>query len=119
VWDELHTSDPQAAKSFYGEVFGWKSADMEVGDIVYTIFKRNGDADAGGLMKNPGDGQGPAAWTTYLATDDVDAMVAKATGLGATAHMPGDDVPGVGRIAVLSDPTGAMFGLFKPNQPAA
>lgn len=119
LWDELHTGDVDGAKSFYGEVFGWKSADMDVGEIVYTIFKRDGDVDAGGLMKNPGDGQGPAAWMTYLATDDVDATVAKATELGATVHMPGDDVPGVGRIAVLSDPAGAMFGLFKPNQPAA
>jgi uncharacterized protein len=117
VWDELLCTDVEGARSFYRELLGWTAIDMDMGEFVYTIFKRNGDKDAAGAMKKPEGTPGPpAAWLTYLATADVDASVQKATQLGATTFMPGTDVPNVGRLAVLQDPTGAAFGLFKPNQ---
>jgi predicted enzyme related to lactoylglutathione lyase len=78
------------------------------------MFKRDGDVDAAGLMRKPDEQPGPPAWLTYLGTDDVDATVAKAGELGGTALMPGMDIPNVGRFAVLADPTGAVFALFKP-----
>jgi hypothetical protein len=70
--------------------------------------------NAGGLMPKPEHVPGPAAWVTYLATDDVDATAAKAKQLGGSVLEPAFDVPSVGRIAVIADSTGAAVGLFKP-----
>ena len=121
VWDELLATDVEGAKSFYTEVFGWTTADMDMGETgVYTMFRRAGETDSAGLMQKPPDAPGPTAWLTYIATDDVDATVEKAGTLGASTLMAPMDIPGVGRIAVLADPTGAAFGLFKPSgSPAA
>jgi uncharacterized protein len=116
VWDELVTTDVAAAKRFYAEVVGWDSRDMDMGnDFTYTVFSSGGSDRAGG-MPQPADPAGaPPAWLTYLGTDDVDAAVEKARGLGATTvFMEPTDVPTVGRMAVLADPTGALVGLYKP-----
>jgi uncharacterized protein len=112
VWDELHTSDPGAAKSFYGEVFGWTSKDVDMGGgTTYTIFKRAGDTDAAGCFLL-GEGQPASYWLVYIGTNDVDGTAARAKELGATAIVEPADIPGQGRFSVLQDPAGAAFGLF-------
>jgi predicted enzyme related to lactoylglutathione lyase len=68
---------------------------------------------AGGLMKAPEPGM-PAQWLPYVVVEDVEATVAKAVKLGGKVCKAGFDIPEVGRIAVLSDPEGAVFGLIKP-----
>ena len=116
VWDELVTTDVEAAKRFYGEVVGWESRDMDMGNnFTYTVFS-SGGSDRGGCMPQPEGSQGaPPAWLTYLGTDDVDGAFEKARGLGVTTvFMEPLDVPTVGRLAVFVDPTGALVGLFKP-----
>jgi predicted enzyme related to lactoylglutathione lyase len=119
AWDELATSDVGAAKSFYGDVFGWTSRDMDMGGgMTYSIFERPGGGDAGGCMPLTEDMKShgvPPNWLTYIGTEDVDASADKAKELGATVHMPPTDIPNVGRFAVLMDPTGAAFALFKGN----
>ena len=115
VWDELLTTDADAAKSFYKEVVGWTTRDMEMSQGTYTIFQRAGEIDVAGCMARPEGMEAPPHWLPYLATADVDATVTNAKELGATAVMEGTDIPNVGRIAVLQDPTGAEFGLFKPS----
>jgi uncharacterized protein len=114
AWDELISDDVEASKRYYTSVVGWTTDEMDMGDFVYTIFKRREDdrGSAGLLPKQEGI-QMPNAWLTYLVADDVDATVTKAEQLGGTVYQPGFDVEGVGRIAVLGDPTGAAFGLFK------
>ena len=99
VWHELHARDVEAAKGFYGELFGWKTKSMDMGPMgTYTIFSA-GDQDVGGAMKL----QGPApAWLAYCTTPDVDAAVGRAKGKGAKVLMGPDNIPGVGRYAVLS-----------------
>ena len=114
VWDELMTSDVDAAKSFYGEVFGWTATEMEMGEMgTYTIFKRAGDADAAGCMTLPAGVEAPPHWMPYLAAGDVDATATQAKELGANVVQDPFDIPNVGRIAVVQDPAGAMFGLWK------
>jgi predicted enzyme related to lactoylglutathione lyase len=119
VWDELLTSDVEAAKRFYGEVFGWTTGDMAMGEQgVYTLFKRSGDTDAAGCMPIPPEAKArgvPPHWLTYLATDDIDATAARVAELGGTVLMAPWDVPTVGRLAVIADPTGAAFGLCRPS----
>ena len=117
VWDELMTSDPDAATSFYAEVFGWKSRAMDMGDMgTYTIFSRGEDADVGGCMRTPPGVEAPPHWLVYIGVDDVDATAARAKELGATVFQEPMDIPEVGRFAVVQDPAGAVFGLFRPNQ---
>ena len=115
VWDELQTSDPDAAKSFYTEVFGWGARDMEMGDMgSYTIFQRAAETDVGGCMRLPHGVQAPPHWLVYIGTDDVDGTVTKAKQLGANVFVEPMDIPnGIGRFAVLQDPAEAVFGLFK------
>jgi predicted enzyme related to lactoylglutathione lyase len=117
VWDELITSDVEAAKAFYTNVIGWTTADMDMGPAgVYTLL-RSGDVDRGGILNKPAEmAQAPDAWLVYMATDDIDATAARAAELGGQVFQPPFDVPGVGRLAVLADPTGAVFGIFKLNE---
>ena len=113
VWDELHTSDPAAAKSFYGEVFGWSSQDSDMGGMTYTIFKRAGGIDTAGCMQlEEGDVSSPN-WLVYIGTKDVDATTARAKELGGTIFVEPTDIPDMGRYSVLQDPAGAAFGLFQ------
>jgi predicted enzyme related to lactoylglutathione lyase len=115
VWDELLTTDVEAAKRFYGEVVGWESRDMDMGPGgVYTIFSAGG-ADRAGCMPRPENAaEMPPSWMTYLGTADVNATAAKAKELGANVLMEPFDVMTVGRLAVFADPTGAVVGLFEP-----
>ena len=113
VWDELHTSDVDGARSFYGEILGWTATDRDMGPMTYTIFERGEDQVAGcaGLMEGA---PGPH-WLPYIYSDDVKATAARAKELGATIHLEPEEIPTVGWIAVLQDPVGAAFGLFKPS----
>jgi predicted enzyme related to lactoylglutathione lyase len=116
VWDELATDDVEGAKSFYTEVFGWRTEDMDMGEAgTYTMLKRDGDPDAGGITQKAPGAPGGSIWYPYVATDDVDGTASKAKELGATVVLEPVDVPTVGRLAILIDPTGATFGLFQPS----
>jgi uncharacterized protein len=115
VWDELHTSDPEAAKTFYGDVFGWTSNDTDMGGMTYTLFKRTGDTDVAGCMQLMEGTPAPPHWLVYIATQDVDASTARAKELGATVFVEPADIPNMGRFSVLQDPAGAAFGLFQSS----
>ncbi len=105
-WDEVYAPDPRAAARFYGDVFGWRT---EPFNEVYTLLKK-GEATVGGLMALP-EGMQPG-WLPYLAAEDVDAAATSAGARGADTILAPTDIPNVGRVAVLVDPLGALFGLF-------
>jgi len=112
TWDELLTSDPEAAAKFYQAVLGWTLAAFDMPQGKYWIFKR-GDKDAAGMMKSPSEAQHPPFWLPYVAAADVDATAAKAKQLGAQLFVEPRDIPGVGRMAVLGDPVGATIALWR------
>jgi predicted enzyme related to lactoylglutathione lyase len=117
VWDELHTSDPAAAKSFYGEVLGWTARDEDMGGFTYTIFQNRAGTDVAGCSQLR-EGEPGTNWLVYIGTDDVDATTARAQELGATVLAGPMDIPNdIGRFSVLQDPAGAVFGLYKPGSP--
>jgi uncharacterized protein YndB with AHSA1/START domain/predicted enzyme related to lactoylglutathione lyase len=111
-WNELITSDVKVAGKFYTELFGWNSAPFG-GPIPYTLFKQ-GEKSMGGMMAQMQPGT-PPLWLSYVSVADCDASAAKAVKLGAKLCMPPKDIPTVGRIAILNDPLGASFGLFRPE----
>jgi uncharacterized protein len=115
IWYDILTTDVPAAKSFYCAVTGWNAADSGLSDRDYTILIA-GEAPIGGLMALPGavpgDGAAPR-WNGYIGVDDVDAVAARIVDAGGAIHRGPDDIPTVGRFAVVTDPQGAAFSLFK------
>jgi len=112
VWTELMTGDTGKAATFYSGLFGWGTEKFP-GGMDYTLWKR-GSETAGGMMAITKEMQGvPPHWLVYYGVSDVDAVVAKVTSLGGSVVRPGWDIPGVGRIAILKDPTGAVFAVIK------
>ena len=115
-WNELLTSDPGTTK-FYADVVGLSTDTFDMGEGgPYTVFKA-GDAMVGGTMAPQMPGT-PNHWHVYFGTDDADATAAKAAELGGSVIVPPFDTP-VGRMAVLSDPQGAVFSIIKTMPPPA
>jgi predicted enzyme related to lactoylglutathione lyase len=114
-WSELSTRSPQKARRFYEQALGWRFEAMPTADGEYLVAHA-GETPVAGFFEMKGERFAgvPEHWFTYIAVDDVDARVAKAERLGAKLHRPIFDVPGVGRIAVLEEPTGAMIGWMTP-----
>jgi uncharacterized protein len=111
---ELMSTDVGKAKSFYGELFDWKLEDMDMGDTTYTMIKV-GEGTGGGLMKNPMP-NAPSMWLAYVNVDDVKAATAKAKSLGAKVMKDVHEVKGAGSFSIITDPTGAMLGLWQPKK---
>jgi hypothetical protein len=116
-WNELLTRDVERAKKFYEQTVGWTYNPMPMeGGAAYWVAMQDGKPVAGLFPTNrPGFEQLPEAWMSYLAVDDVDARVKKATAAGAKLMRPIFDVPNVGRIAILTEPGGAGIGWMTPT----
>jgi predicted enzyme related to lactoylglutathione lyase len=109
-WAELATSDADGAKAFYGELFGWEIEDVAAGpDMTYTMA-RIGGKEAAAMYQQGEREQGiPPNWHSYVTVESVDDTAARAKNLGATLVQEPFDVMDVGRMAVIRDPTGAIF----------
>jgi uncharacterized protein len=126
VWYEWMGEDVKAAATFYSHVVGWNAKDSGMPGMDYTIVSA-GDYGVAGMMAIPEEAKAmgaPPCWTGYVWVDDVDAAAAKLTSAGGSVKRPGTDIPGVGRFAVVTDPQGAFFMLFRgvgenPPPPAA
>jgi hypothetical protein len=108
---ELMSSDVGKAKSFYGKLFDWTLEDMPMADTTYTLIKV-GEGTGGGLMKNPMPGA-PSMWVPYVLVDDLEAAKSKAKSMGATVLKDTTEVMDMGSFVIISDPTGAMLGLWE------
>ncbi|MXN63366.1 VOC family protein [Stappia sp. GBMRC 2046] len=118
VWYELMTTDADAAAGFYSRVVGWTAEDSGMTaatGMEYTILKA-GETPVAGLMKQPEEVRetgAPPFWLGYIAVDDVDAYAERIEAKGGSVHRAPSDIPDVGRFAVVADPHGAKFCLFK------
>jgi hypothetical protein len=111
-WNELMTTDPQAAVSFYGALFGWKAETMNMGTGPYQVLKV-GDTAIGGIMAVPPDGGGmPPMWGCYVTVASADETAEKCKALGGKVLAGPMDVPKVGRFVVLQDPQGAVISAM-------
>ena len=111
-WTELMTTDPEAAKKFYSEIFGWELEKYDTAEMEYTVIKVAGE-EVGGIMSIPPQAAGsPPHWGTYVTVDNVDETVKKAESLGATINVAPMDIPDVGRFAVFQDPQGAFLAVI-------
>src|ERR1700723_2567603 len=111
-WNELLTTDPAAAKEFYGQLFGWTTREWPMEGFNCTIVKV-GEIDVGSIMPIPGHAAGmPPRWGAYVTVDDVDATAALAEKLGGKILVPPTDIPTVGRFTVIQDPQGAVVSAI-------
>jgi predicted enzyme related to lactoylglutathione lyase len=118
TWNELLTKDVDRAGKFYTELFGWGSQTTDMGEFNYTSYM-NGERPAGGMMEINQETMGdlPAHWMVYFAVDDCDKTAEKAKSLGANVVVAPQDIPEVGRFAVMVDPQGAAFSIIKLLNP--
>lgn len=117
-WNELMTPDAAKAKAFYTELIGWTAKGRDMGGFEYTVLSKGEDM-VGGLMEMSGpEWTGvPPHWMSYVTVADVDATAQKAKDLGGEVKVEPQDIPEIGRFAVIQDPTGAVFSVIKYVMP--
>ena len=115
-WNELMTRDVVRAKKFYADTLGWTYDAMPMPGGGTYVIAMAGDTAAAGIFDISGAEYNgvPESWMPYIAVDDVDARVKKATAAGAKVMKPAFDVPNVGRIVILLEPGGAGIGWMTP-----
>lgn len=116
AWHDLATTDPNAAASFYSRIAAWTTQPSEYSDH-YTLLLAGNEAHAGveALDRHPIAGDGRPQWMPYVCVYDVDASSRQATSLGGKVRMGPREVPNVGCWAVISDPQGALIGMYEPE----
>jgi len=114
-WSELMTRDVPKALAYYGKICGWTFDMMPMPEGEYHIGMQGGRPTVGimGMEAMPED-EAPH-WMTYIAVDDVDKAVAQSRKAGGEVSRDCYDVPGVGRIAIVADPSGAKVGIMTPS----
>jgi predicted enzyme related to lactoylglutathione lyase len=113
VWHELMTTDTKSAAGFYTKVAGWKTKPFDQ-NPGYTMFTFKGRPMAG-LMALP-EPDSPLMWLAYIGTPNVDETARQAEGLGGKVVKRPEDIPTIGRFAIIQDPQGALFVAFTPLQ---
>ena len=114
VWFEVIGKDGGALRSFYGELFGWKTEEFEGMDYGTVSADANGGGIAGGIGSAQ-EGTNASYQTVYAGVEDVAGTLAKAESLGATTVVPPMDIPNGPTIALFADPQGHTFGLVRPQ----
>lgn len=118
-WRELRTKDLAAAQEFYSKLFGWELKPSAIAPAGYQEIMQGG-TPTGGMMAMEGDdwGDAPSHWASYIAVDNTDDTLAKITANGGSVRVPAFDAPGVGRMAMVADPSGADFAIIQFEQPS-
>lgn len=116
-WNELMTRDIDNALPFYSAVFGWSYDPQDMGPMgTYHVIAGGDNQGLGGLMAMPPDvpDMVPNHWGVYFTVESVDATVGLITGAGGQVVNGPMDIPGVGRMATVHDPSGGNFNLMQP-----
>lgn len=111
-WWELNTNDTDKAKAFYTGLFGWGTG----GDPNYTEWKNGGESIGGMMQIQPEWGDVPPNWMSYVMVADADQTAEKAKSLGGNIYMGPQDIPNMGRFAVIADPQGAAFAIYQQKR---
>jgi uncharacterized protein len=118
-WTDLATTDQDAAKQFYGQLFGWTPVDYPIDEnTTYSMMQIDGK-DVAAISPQPEQQRQagvPPLWNSYVTVESADAAADSAQKLGATVHAPAFDVMDVGRMAVIQDPQGAFFMVWEAKQ---
>lgn len=121
-WNELLTKDPEGAKSFYGDVFGWEFEDQSPdGTTPYWVILGGDSGGLGGVMERPADmpDMVPDHWGVYITVADAAATLERAAELGAQVLFGPEVMPGVGTLGTFMDPLGGSLNVMQPEVPGA
>lgn len=120
IWYELVTNDIDKAVNFYKKVVGWEIKDSGMPGMRYMIFGKDGK-DVGGMMTWAAVGapEAPPEWMGHIHTGKLDDELKAVTADGGAILKPAQDIPGVGRFAVVRDPQRVMYMLFEPGKQGA
>ena len=113
-WVDLFTSDPDKSRAFYAELFGWKAEEPNAEFGGYWNFRKDDVLIAGG-MRNDGSTGAPDAWSIHLATDNAQKTLDAATANGGHVIVPAMAVGELGTMGMVTDPGGAMIGMWQPG----
>lgn len=113
-WNELITADVEAAKKFYGNLFGWCFSDHDLGEFTYTMIKGKGEEFAG-IWAIPQNQQShiPPHWLSYILVENIESTLKKAVEHGAKVIKPITKTGNLGFLAIISDPTGAHVAFWE------
>jgi predicted enzyme related to lactoylglutathione lyase len=116
-WHELNTWDPLEARNFYRRTLGWSFEKVTMPDGEPYWLARKAGKTVGGVynLSTPRFDGIPAHWMTYMAVDDVQQAVKAATSAGGGVTRPVTEIPGIGKIAIVTDASGALIGLIEPS----
>lgn len=115
IWHELVTTDQNSSGAFFSQLFGWTRKVVDAGPFgIYTLFQKNGEDIAGMMNPTTDTPLKKSYWHSYIAVADVDECARQAPLLGGSVVVPPHNVPDVGRICIVADPTGAIAHLMQP-----
>ncbi len=115
IWHELVTTDQKKSGHFFSELFGWSRKEVDAGPFgTYTLFQRAGRDIAGMMDPTPETTESGSFWHSYIAVENADECAKRCVSLGGSVLVPPHDVPDVGRICAIADPTGAVVHLMQP-----
>lgn len=115
-WSQLLTTAPAEAAAFYQALLGW-TVERETLEGVEQLLMFNGDEAVASILGMPGQSmEAMSHWHPHLNVDDVDLCVERALELGGRMVVPPGDIPDLGRLSVIQDPTGAVITLVGPFQ---
>jgi predicted enzyme related to lactoylglutathione lyase len=117
-WVDLQTTDPEAAKRFYSELFGWTYDELPGGEGGTYAMALVGGEEAAAIAPMPPGAQFPPHWNSYVAVESADAAASRAREVGGSVAMEPFDVFDAGRMAVIADPTGAFVLAWEPRNHA-
>lgn len=113
-WNELSTSDPKKSAEFYCQLADWEHKETSFGEFDYHLFSKD-DKDVCGMMAQSNDLKPTSHWLVNFQVDDCEQTVEAAKELDGTVIEAPFEVEGVGRCAVLADPSGGVFGIIQPS----
>ncbi len=124
VWYELESTDPEKSKAFFGQLLGWQIEPQEMSGMKFELVKSGGQDIA---TINAVEGKGKSHWVPFVSVPDVDATVKTVEEQQGKVVKPAADIPNIGRFAIVADPNGVEFAVFKgmkgdppdPQQPAS
>jgi len=111
-WNELASTDAEAAKKFYTELLGWTLKESNAVGMVYNEVVVGGQHIGGMYQMGPEYGDAPSHWIAYVAVEDVEASAKRVEELGGKVCVPPTDIPNTGRFCVITDPAGATLSLI-------
>jgi predicted enzyme related to lactoylglutathione lyase len=115
-WNELMTADVEKAKAYYAAVLGWTYTESPMPDGTYTLaHAAEGGDPVAGIFPWPEE-NGPTGWFAYIEVTSVDEIVARTPAAGGKVMRGPWPIPGVGRIALVTDASGAGIGFLEPEK---